>query len=139
MKCHHTCLGDSLSGSSYFLLWASARPSSFASHSRVPLLCSLISSTFLTSKSDLGKGYALQASFASPSQVPWILYLGASHHMTSSQGVFSTLEASPIPHILMGNNVDLPVCEKGSVRIQDGIFNDVLYVPSMSANLVSIF
>ena len=59
--------------------------------------------------------------------------------MTSSKGVFSTLEASSIPHILMGNNAALPVCEKGSVCIQDGIFNDVLYVPSLSTNLLSIF
>ena len=58
--------------------------------------------------------------------------------MTSSKGVFSTLEASPIPHILMGNNVTLPVYEKGSVCIYDGIFNDVLNVPSLSANLLSI-
>ena len=58
--------------------------------------------------------------------------------MTSSQGVFFTLEASLIPHILMGNNAALPIYGKGSVHIQDGIFNDVLYVPSLSANLLSI-
>ena len=58
--------------------------------------------------------------------------------MTSSKGVFSTLEASSIPHILMGNNVALPVCGKGSDCIQDGIFNDILYVPSLSTNLLLI-
>ena len=91
-----------------------------------------------SSTQDLGQGHALQASLSSPSQVPWILDLGASHHMTSSQGVFSTLEASPIPHILMGNNTTLLVCGKGLVCIQDGTFNDVLYVPSLSTNLLSI-
>ena len=106
-------------------------PSSSTSHGSA-----LQSST--SSNQDLGKGHALQASSAFPSQVPWILDSGASHHMTSSKGVFSTLEASPIPHILMENNVALPVYKKILVHIQDGIFNDVLYVPSLSANLLLI-
>ena len=58
--------------------------------------------------------------------------------MTSSQGVFSTIEDSPIPHILMGNNTTLPVYKKGLVSIQDVTFNDALYVPSLSTNLLSI-
>ena len=60
------------------------------------------SSKSSTSTPNFGQGHALRASIASPSQVPWILDLGASHHMPSSQGVLSTIEASIIPHILMG-------------------------------------
>lgn len=88
---------------------------------------------------DLGKGHALRASFTSPSQVPWILDSGASHHMASSREIFSSFGASPIPHIIIGNNTIMTVCGKGTICIQDGTFNDVLYVPSLSANLLSIY
>ena len=59
--------------------------------------------------------------------------------MASSLEIFSSIEASPISHILMGNNTIMPVYEKGSIGIQDGTFNDVLYVPSLSTNLLSIY
>ena len=58
--------------------------------------------------------------------------------MKSSQGVFSTIEASSFLHILTGNDTTIAVCGNGSVAIQDGVFNDVLYVPYLSANLLSI-
>ena len=92
-----------------------------------------------TAGQDLGKGHALQASFTCPSQVPWMLDSGASQHMASSRKIFSSFEASPISHIIIGNNIVMKVCRKGTVCIQDGTFNDVLYVPSLSANLLSVY
>ena len=59
--------------------------------------------------------------------------------MTSSQNFFSSFEASPTPHILMGNNTIMTVCGKGSVDIDDGTFHNVLCVPSLSSNLISIY
>ena len=38
----------------------------------------------------------------------------------------------------MVNNATLEIYGKGLVCIQDGIFNDVLYVPSLSTNLLLI-
>ena len=59
--------------------------------------------------------------------------------MASSREIFSYFEASPIPHIITGNKTVMTVCGKGIVYIQDGTFNDVLYVPSMSTNLLSVY
>ena len=59
--------------------------------------------------------------------------------MASSREIFSSFEASPIPHIIIGNNIVMTVCGKGTICIQDDTFNDVLYVPSLSANLLSVY
>ena len=59
--------------------------------------------------------------------------------MASSQDLFSSFEASPTPHILMGNNNIMTICGKGSIDVDDGTFHDVLSVPSFSSNLLSIY
>ena len=59
--------------------------------------------------------------------------------MASSQDLFSCFETSPTPHILMGNNIIMMVCGKGSIEIDDGKFHDVLCVPSFSSNILSIY
>ena len=59
--------------------------------------------------------------------------------MTSSQDLFSSFEASPTLHILIGNNTIITVCGKGSIDIDDGTFHDVLCVPCFSSNLLSIY
>ena len=41
--------------------------------------------------------------------------------------------------LLMGNKTALPVYKKGSIGIHDGTFNDVMYVPSLFANLLSVY
>ena len=99
---------------------------------------SSLSSSFQSGGNDIGKGHALCASTTPPSST-WLLDSGASHHMASSQDLFSSFEASPTPHILMGNNTVMTVCEKGSIDIDDGTFHNVLCVPSLSSNLLSIY
>ena len=86
----------------------------------------------------MGKGHALSATTI-PHSFGWLLDLGALHHMASSQNFFSSFEASSTPHILMGNNIVTIVCGKGSIDIDDGTFHDVLCVPSLSFNLLSIY
>lgn len=39
----------------------------------------------------------------------------------------------------MANDSSLLVCGKGSIGIEDGRFNDVLCVPSLSRNILSIY
>ena len=39
----------------------------------------------------------------------------------------------------MGNNIVMTVCGKGSTYIDDVTFHDVLCVPSLSSNLLSIY
>ena len=59
--------------------------------------------------------------------------------MASSQDLFSSFEASPTPHILMGNNTVMTVGRKSYIGIDDGTFHDVLCVSSLSSNLLSIY
>ena len=96
------------------------------------------SSSFQLDGNDIGKGHT-QCATATPHSSRWLLDLGASHHMTSSQDLFSSFGASPTPHILLGNNTVMTVCGKGSIVIDDGTFHDALCVPSLSSNLLSIY
>ena len=96
------------------------------------------SSSCQSDGNDIGKGHALCASTTSPSST-WLLDSSASHHMVSSQDLFSSFEVSPTPHILMGNNIVMTVCGKGSIDIDDGTFHNLLCVPSLSSNLLFIY
>ena len=53
--------------------------------------------------------------------------------------MFSSFEPCNSPHILMGNNTYMKVSGKGSIDMGEGTFNDVLCVPSLSTNLLSIY
>lgn len=53
--------------------------------------------------------------------------------------MFSTFKPCVMPPILMGNNTYMAVTEKGSIIIGEGTFHDVLCVPSLSHNLLSIY
>ena len=96
------------------------------------------SSSFHLDGKDTGKGHVLCATTI-PHSSRWLLDSSASHHMTSSQNFFLSFEASPTPHILMGNNTIMTVCGKGYIDIDVGTFHDVLCVPSFSSNLLSIY
>ena len=96
------------------------------------------SSSFQSYGKDLGKGHAL-CTTTIPHSSGWVLDLGASHHMTSSQDLFSSFEASPTPHIWMGKNTIMTICGKDSIEIDDATFHGVLCVPYFSSNLLSIY
>jgi hypothetical protein len=68
-----------------------------------------------------------------------ILDSGGSHHISSSKGHFSSLEQSKVPHIFVGNDTQMEVEGKGQVEMEDEEFKDVLYVPNLSTNLLSIY
>lgn len=85
-----------------------------------------------------GKGQALIAS-THPKKGKWLLDSGASHHMSSSMDMFSYIEPCTSPPILMGNNTYMKVCGKGSIPMGEGTFDDVLCVPSLTTNLLSIY
>ena len=59
--------------------------------------------------------------------------------MTSSMDIFSSIEPCNSPPILIGNNTYMKVCGKGSIPMGDGTFNDVLCVPSLTTNILSIY
>ena len=84
-----------------------------------------------------GKGKALVVVASSPST--WVLDLGALHHMASSKEELASLEPCIMPSILMGDDTPVEVCGRGFVDVGDDTFHDVLCVPSLSSNLLSIY
>ena len=58
--------------------------------------------------------------------------------MGSSKGHFSSLEQSKVPHIFLGNDIQVEVKGNVQVEMENGEFKDVLYVPHLSTNLLSI-
>jgi hypothetical protein len=63
----------------------------------------------------------------------------ASHHIETTKDVFSFLTASTSPPILMGDDTPIEVTRQGKAKIQHGIFENVLHVPKLSMNLLSIY
>jgi hypothetical protein len=81
--------------------------------------------------------HALIAINSSPDA--WIIYLGASHHMATSEEVYSSLDAWKGPPILMGDNSSVEVTGKGRIELTNGSFENVLHVPKLSVNLLSMY
>ena len=59
--------------------------------------------------------------------------------MGSLKGEFSSFKQSQVPHFFMGDDTKMEFEEKGHVEMENGEFKDVLYVPNLSSNLLSIY
>jgi hypothetical protein len=69
----------------------------------------------------------------------WIVDSGASHHMDASEAVYSSLDACKGPPILMGDNSSVEVTDKGRIELTNVSFENVLHVPKLSVNLLSVY
>jgi hypothetical protein len=69
----------------------------------------------------------------------WIIDSGASHHMDASKEVYSSLDACKGPPILMGDNSSVEVTDKGRIELTNESFENVLHVPKLSINLLSMY
>ena len=83
------------------------------------------------------KGHALKACCTS-SHV-FLIDSGASNHMAASRESFSSFQSFDGPSIQMGNNSKFKTKGKGSIKIEHGRFKDVLFVPSLASNLLSVY
>jgi hypothetical protein len=90
----------------------------------------------LNSKKD-NSSYALIAINSSPDT--WIVDSGASHHMAALEAVYSSLDACKGPPILMGDNSFVEVTCKGRIELTNESFENVLHVPKLSVNLLSVY
>ena len=59
--------------------------------------------------------------------------------MAASRESFSSLHYFDGPSIQMGNSSKVQAKWKGSIKLEHGKFKDVLYVPSLAANMLSVY
>ena len=59
--------------------------------------------------------------------------------MVASKESFSSLYLTDGPSIHMGYDSQIPVVGKGLVQFEHGVLNNVLYVPSLAANLLCVY
>jgi hypothetical protein len=69
----------------------------------------------------------------------WIIDFGASIHIAVKEEDFTSLSSFSRPFILMG--YDTPVAVAGEVRVElpNGSFENVLHVPNISINILSVY
>jgi len=83
------------------------------------------------------KGHALKA--CCTSTPAFLIDSGASNHMAASIESFSSFQSFDGPSIQMGNNSKVQTKGKGSIQLEHGRFKDVLFVPSLASNLLSVY
>ena len=83
-------------------------------------------------------GYALNVSSSSHSH-EWLIDSGASYHMAKNKAMFSSLHDCNTKNIYVGDDRSLNVVGTGTVHLDNGQFNDVLCVPTLSSNLLSVY
>jgi hypothetical protein len=69
----------------------------------------------------------------------WLIDSGASYHMAKDKAIFSALNECNTKKIFVGDDRSLSVVGSRTVQVDNGHFNDVLCVPSLSCNLLSVY
>jgi hypothetical protein len=59
--------------------------------------------------------------------------------MVKDKAIFFALNECNIKKIFVSDDIYLSVVGSGTVQVDNGHFNDVLWVPSLSSNLLSIY
>ena len=83
-------------------------------------------------------GYSYTAYSSSTSNECLIEY-GASYHMAKDQAIFSTMHECNTKKIFVGVDRSLSVVGYRTVPVENGHFSDVLCVPRISCNLLSVY
>jgi hypothetical protein len=69
----------------------------------------------------------------------WLIDSGASYHMAKDKSIFSVVNECNTKKIFVGDDRSLSVIRSGTVQVDNGHFNDVLCVPGLSCNLLSVY
>ena len=69
----------------------------------------------------------------------YLIDSGASNHMVASRESFTTLNLLGGPSIHMGDDSQIPAVGRGYIKIQHGEFKNVLYVPSLTGNVLFVY
>ena len=59
--------------------------------------------------------------------------------MGASKRDFSLMTPLEVPHIFVGDDTKVEFAGKGEVEMESGVFKDVLYVPNLISNLLSVY
>ena len=68
-----------------------------------------------------------------------LIDFGASNHMMDERDSFSSLETRKSIPIHMGDDSTIILEGQGSVDLENGYFSNVLYVPSLASNILSVY
>ena len=99
----------------------------------------------INSTSSSFHGHALSAfgfSFnttSTSSSDEWLIDFGASYHRDKDRDIFSTLNECNTKKIFVGDDRSLSVEGSGTIQVDNGHFNDLLCVSSLSCNLLSVY
>jgi hypothetical protein len=69
----------------------------------------------------------------------WLIDSGESYHMAKDKSIFSALNECNTKKIFVGDDRSLSVVGSRIFQVDNGHFNDVLCVPSISCNLLSVY
>ena len=69
----------------------------------------------------------------------FITNLGASIHMVSTRDLFSSMHLNHGPAVRMGDDFEIQTKGVGRIDLEHGYFSDVLYVPDLEENLLSVY
>jgi hypothetical protein len=69
----------------------------------------------------------------------WLIHSGTSYHMAKDKDIFSSLNECNAKKIFVGDDRSLSVVGSRTIQVDNGHFNDVLCVPSLSCNLLSVY
>ena len=73
------------------------------------------------------------------SSTSFIIDYGASRHMVSTREKFSSLDMSKGPPIVLGDDSLTDNLGKGRIDLDNGKFNNVLHIPCLTSNLLSVY
>jgi hypothetical protein len=83
-------------------------------------------------------GFSFNATSTSSSD-EWLIDYGVSYHMAKDKAIFSALNECNTNKIFVGDDRSLSVVGSRTIQVDNGYFNDVLCVPSLSCNLLSVY
>jgi hypothetical protein len=69
----------------------------------------------------------------------WLIDFRASNHMAKDKAIFSTFNEFNTNKIFVGDDRSLSVVGSGIIQVDNGHFNDILCVPSLSNNLLLVY
>ena len=69
----------------------------------------------------------------------FIIDYGASRHTVLTKEALSSLDMSKGPPIVLGDDTLTESLGKGRIDLDHGLFSNVLYVPGLASNLLSVY